>query len=100
MPRANLDKTRAAARAEWLLAIATEAAASEQLMRFQSELLPAARLSAEAAEYAFKHGALAVMDVLDARRIYRAIEMDAINAQSDLAKAQAMLNTIILELDK
>ncbi|MEB0138316.1 MULTISPECIES: TolC family protein [unclassified Undibacterium] len=98
--RDNLDKTRAAARADWLLAIETQAAASEQVMRFRSELLPAARLSAEAAEYAFKHGALAVMDVLDARRIYRATEMDAINAQSDLAKAQAMLNTTILELDK
>lgn len=96
----NLDKTIDAARSELQVAFETLAASKELTQRFQIDLLPAARQSAEAAEYAFKHGAIPVMDVLDARRTYRATEMDAINAQTEYAKAYAMLSISLEEWNK
>lgn len=96
----SLEKTKEAARNELVLLIESAQASKEMNARFQGELLSAARSSAEAAEFAFKNGALGVMDVLDARRTYRAIEMDAINAQADFAKVQAALRISIEEEEK
>ncbi|MEB0033295.1 TolC family protein, partial [Undibacterium sp. RTI2.1] len=96
----TLEKTKEAARNELVLLIESAQASKEMTARFQGELLSAARNSAEAAEFAFKNGALGVMDVLDARRTYRAIEMDAINAQADFAKVQATLRISIEEEEK
>ncbi|MDY7537454.1 TolC family protein [Undibacterium sp. 5I1] len=96
----SLEKTKEAARNELVLLIESAQASKEMTARFQGELLSAARNSAEAAEFAFKNGALGVMDVLDARRTYRAIEMDAINAQADFAKVQAALRISIEEEEK
>ena len=41
------------------------------------------------AEFAYKNGAIGVMDLLDARRTLRAIQIDAATAQADYAKALA-----------
>jgi cobalt-zinc-cadmium efflux system outer membrane protein len=63
--------------------------AYERLTQFEESILPAARKSADAAEFAFSHGALAIMDVLDVRRTYRLTQLDAVSARADYAKAAA-----------
>lgn len=85
------------------LRIAAEAGAELKLRRAELEVqaaraaryldtvLPTARRSAEATEFAFRHGAVGVLDVLDARRTLRAIESEALDAQADLARARAEL---------
>ena len=93
----NLNKTIDSARADFQVALATAKASQDQVNRFQHELIPAAKASAEAAEFAFKNGAIAVMDVLDARRTYKATESDAVNAQADFAKSITTLRLSIEE---
>lgn len=96
----NLAKTIDAARNELNLQLESLQTSKKLSTRFQNELLPAARKSAEATEFAFKNGAVPVMDVLDARRTYRSIELDAINAKADLAKASMTLHISLEELEK
>lgn len=62
-------------------------AASERAQHFDQDLLKEAAHALESAEFAYRHGALSVMDLLDARRTYRAIQMDAATAHADYAKA-------------
>lgn len=62
-------------------------AASERVQHFDQDLLKEAARALESAEFAYRHGALSVMDLLDARRTYRAIQMDAATAHADYAKA-------------
>lgn len=57
--------------------------------RFRSSLLDEARRAAEGAEFAYRHGAIGVTDLLDARRTYHAIRIEAATAQADYAKALA-----------
>lgn len=82
-----LDQVRAQARAEVLRAAGELAAARERLLRFESELLAEATRTATAAEFAFRNGAIGVMDLLDARRVLNSIQSDAANARADYAKA-------------
>ncbi|MFZ6813369.1 TolC family protein [Undibacterium sp. Rencai35W] len=86
-----LEKTKDAASNDIALIVETARTAQELLQRFQTDLLKAARYSADAAEFAFKNGATGVMDVLDARRTYRVTEIDAINAHAEFSKALAAL---------
>jgi cobalt-zinc-cadmium efflux system outer membrane protein len=85
----NLERTRALARSEIAKALSDVSAAAERLARFQDNLLAEATKSAESAEFAYKNGAIGVMDLLDARRTLRAIQLDAASAQADYAKALA-----------
>jgi len=85
----NLEKTRAIARSEISRAMADLAAAAERLARYQDTLLAEARKSADSAEFAYRNGSVGVMDLLDARRTLRAIQLDAASAQADYAKALA-----------
>lgn len=62
-----------------------------RVRRYQDTVLPSARRSADATELAFRHGAVGVIDVLDARRTLRAIEAEALSAQADYARARAEL---------
>ena len=82
-----LAQVRAQARAEVLRAAGELAAARERLVRFESELLAEAARTATAAEFAFRNGAIGVMDLLDARRVLNSIQSDAANARADHAKA-------------
>ena len=75
-------------------------AAAERTRRFQQELLTAARKSADAVEFGFKNGAIGVMDVLDARRTYRATQLDAVAAQADYAKSLAAWRAAVMEEDQ
>lgn len=95
--RQSLEKARSAARGELAGALHDLRASAERVLRFQQELLPAAKKSADAAEYAFKNGAIGVMDALDARRTYRATQLDAVAAQADYAKSLAAWRMTVLE---
>ncbi len=85
----NLARVRAQAFSEISRSYADLAAAQERVQRFQDELLANAQQAADAAEFAYKNGALGVMDLLDARRTLRATRIEAETAQADYAKAQA-----------
>jgi cobalt-zinc-cadmium efflux system outer membrane protein len=85
----NLERTRALARGEMAKALSDVIAAAERLARYQDSLLAEAKKSADSAEFAYKNGAIGVMDLLDARRTLRAIQIDAAAAQADHAKALA-----------
>jgi cobalt-zinc-cadmium efflux system outer membrane protein len=89
--RESLAKTRDSARTELFRILADRRSAAERLVRFEENILPAARKAAEGAEFAFLHGAIAIMDVLDVRRVYRLTQLDAVNARADFAKAAASL---------
>ena len=85
----NLERARAVARSEIAKALSDMTAAAERLTRYQDSLLAEAKKSADSAEFAYKNGAIGVMDLLDARRTLRAIQLDAASAQADYAKALA-----------
>lgn len=85
----NLEQARQQARADLLRSWSAARAAAERVRRCEDSLLPAARKSADAAEFGFRHGALGTMDVLDVRRAYRAAQLDAVAARADYAKADA-----------
>ena len=87
--RDALERVLGVARGEALRAASDLAAARERLMRFENELVKEAERAAAAAEFAFKNGAIGVMDLLDSRRILKAIQIDAANARGDHAKALA-----------
>lgn len=95
----TLARIREAARSD-IARLAEDARSSVQrLSRFDSQLLPAARRSTDAAEFAFKHGAIPVMDVLDVRRTYRTTLLDALAARAEHAKAALALATATLPED-
>lgn len=95
--RESLEKARSAARNDLQRALHDVQAGADRVRRFQQELLLAAEKSAAAAEYAFKNGAIGVMDVLDARRTYRATQLEAVAAQADYAKSLATWRATVLE---
>ncbi len=84
-----LERTLGQARSEAARAAGDLAAARERRARFEGELVKEAERTAAAAEFAFKNGAIGVMDLLDARRTLKAIQIDAANARADHAKALA-----------
>jgi cobalt-zinc-cadmium efflux system outer membrane protein len=85
----SLERTRAIARSEISRALADLAAAAERFARYRDYLLAEAKKSADSAEFAYRNGAIGVMDLLDARRTLRAVQLDAASAQADYAKALA-----------
>src|SRR5882762_1194168 len=84
-----LAKTRAVASIEVRRAASDLNAAAERLERYESSLLGAAGRSAQAAEFAFLRGATSVLEVLDARRTLRAVQLESVTARADYAKALA-----------
>ena len=85
----SLEKVRAQARAELARALSDLASAADRLTRYRDKLLADAKRSADATEFAYNNGAIGVMDLLDARRTLRAIQLDAAAAQADYARALA-----------
>ncbi|HSU65046.1 MAG TPA: TolC family protein [Burkholderiales bacterium] len=84
-----LERARAVAGIELRRAASDLNAAAERLERYESSLLGAAGRSAQAAEFAFLRGATSVLEVLDARRTLRAVQLEAVSARADYAKALA-----------
>jgi cobalt-zinc-cadmium efflux system outer membrane protein len=95
-----LDKVRAQARTEIARAFSDLQAAAERLQRYDESLLIEARRAADSAEFAYKNGAIGVMDLLDARRTLRAIQIDAASARNDHAKALAAWQAGVGRLDE
>lgn len=85
----NLRQSRLVAENDIFSARAALKNAADRVRRNRDELLKSAEKSARAAEFAYKNGAIGVMDVLDARRTLRSIRLDALAAQSDFSKALA-----------
>ena len=85
----SLRRLRAAASAELArtAALAQGAAGRRQLVITQLE--PAAEHVAAGAELAYRRGASSALELLDARRSLRAVRLERINADADLAKALA-----------
>ena len=79
-----------AANTEVFLTLHERQVAAERLARYESELMPAAIQSAAAAEFAFEHGAISIMDVLDVRRTLRQTQLDALDARVSFAKSSTV----------
>jgi outer membrane protein, heavy metal efflux system len=86
---ADLERMRALARADIARSRADLESAQERVQRYTDSLLKEAQKAADAAEYAYKRGAVGVTDLLDARRTLYATRLDAAAAQADYAKALA-----------
>ncbi|HYU70017.1 MAG TPA: TolC family protein [Burkholderiales bacterium] len=84
-----LDKVRAQARAELSRTLSDLQAAAERLRRYDESLSVEARKAADSVEFAYKNGAIGVMDLLDARRTLRTIQIDSAAARNDYSKALA-----------
>ena len=83
------ERVRQEAATEAGRARADLAAAADRLQRIESDTLPAAREVGTASEFAYKKGALNLTDLLDARRTLRIVELEAVAARADHAKARA-----------
>ena len=84
-----LDKVRAQARAELSRTLSDLQAAAERLRRYDESLLVEAKKAADSVEFAYKNGAIGVMDLLDARRTLRTIQIDSATSRNDYSKALA-----------
>lgn len=82
-------RARAVAETDIGNALAALRSAGERVRRNRDELLVAAEKASTAAEYAYRNGAVGVIDMLDARRTLRATRLDALTALADFSKALA-----------
>lgn len=87
--REVLDRSRAIATTEVRRAWSDLAAARDRVVRFDGSLLREATRAADAAEFAYRNGALGVIDLLDARRVLYATRVESVAAHADLARAIA-----------
>lgn len=81
------EQVRAAALAEMRSAKADLEAATDKNRRFDQSILAEAQKASDAAEFAYQHGAMDVMDLLDARRILRALQLESASVKADYAKS-------------
>lgn len=87
--RETLEQVRGQARAERLRAASDLRSALEQERRFEGGLLGEAERAAQAAEFAYQRGAIGLVDLLDARRTLRAVQVEAVDVQAGYAKSLA-----------
>jgi cobalt-zinc-cadmium efflux system outer membrane protein len=92
-----LERARAVARAELAQAASALRAASERRQRQESTLLPEARKSAEYAAFAYRNGAIGVLELLDAQRTLAALQFEAAASRADYAKALAAWRAAALQ---
>lgn len=85
----ELERTRRQAAGE--LARLTEdlRASAARLQSFEADIVPRARRVAQMSELAYGRGALALVDLIDARRTLRSVLLDQIAARADHARALA-----------
>ncbi|WP_188658833.1 TolC family protein [Sphingomonas metalli] len=88
---AQARKSLAVAVAEIETARRQLAQASDRLTLIEGTQLPAARRASDIAEFAYGHGAMTLLDVLDARRSLKAVELSVIDARAAQAQAIARL---------
>lgn len=89
MARDGLEQVRGLAQSEIFKARTDLEAAIERGRRFEDSLLAEAERSSRAAEFAFGQGAMGVMDLLDARRTLKLIQIESATSRADYAKALA-----------
>lgn len=87
--RLQLEQLQAQVGGEVAVARSALLAARDRLRRIEDGLLADARRVAEAAEFAYRRGAMGLLDLLDARRTQRQVEAEALNARADYARAWA-----------
>ncbi|MGZ5764552.1 MAG: TolC family protein [Usitatibacter sp.] len=87
--RAALERLVVQARADAEAAEEEWRAARERREQVESEVRPVAGDVARAAEFAYARGATGVLDLLDARRSLKAVELDEVQARAEAAKAWA-----------
>lgn len=63
--------------------------AQERETRLRDQALPVAVRTAETAEFAFQRGAASVLEVLDAQRTLRSVQIEVLNARADRLRAAA-----------
>lgn len=85
----SLEQVRAQALTEVRATRSDLDAATDRLARYRSDLLEKAGKSASAAEFAYSRGAISLLDLLDARRTLKAVQLEAANAHFDYALALA-----------
>ncbi len=85
--RLTYEQQRALATGQVGQARSTLLVARDRLLRLQSGLLADAERVAKAAELAYGKGAMGLMDLLDARRTLRQVQIEAATARADYAKA-------------
>ncbi len=93
----DYERLKAQAYTEITQARAVLEAARERALRYRGDILALARKAADAAEFAYRHGAVGVMDLLDARRTLKSTLLDAEVAQADYAKAAAAWESAVME---
>jgi cobalt-zinc-cadmium efflux system outer membrane protein len=91
-----LERVKAIASTELRRAASDLNAAAERVARYEGSLLDAAGRSAQAAEFAFQRGAVSVLEVLDARRTLRAVQLESVAARADYAKALAAWRSSVM----
>ena len=84
------EQARATAISDMSRAHADLSASLEKVRRFDEQMLTEAQKSANATEFAYQHGAIGVNDLLDSRRVLRALQLDAVSAHADYAKSLAV----------
>ncbi len=82
-----LRKVRDNAATEWARAEGQARAADDRRRLVVEQLEPAAEKVAAGAELAYRRGASTALELLDARRSLRAVRLERINADAELAKA-------------
>lgn len=87
--RVQYERTLALARGDVDQARSVLTSAEERRRRLETGLLADAEKVAKAAEFAYKKGAMGVMDLLDARRTLRQVQIEAATARAEHAKALA-----------
>ena len=87
--RQQYDQLLAKTREQVAQARSTLLAARDRARRLEDGLLADARRVAQAAEFAYGKGAMGLMDLLDARRTLRQIEIEAAGARAAYAKARS-----------
>ena len=85
--RETLEQVRGQARAERLRTASDLRSALEQGRRFEGGLLSEAERGSQANEFAYERGAIGLVDLLDARRTLRAVQVEAIDARAGYAKS-------------
>jgi cobalt-zinc-cadmium efflux system outer membrane protein len=93
----GLERARAVAQSELAQAASDLRAARERRMRQESTLLPEAKRSADYAAYAYRNGAIGVLELLDAQRTLAALQFEAATARADYAKALAAWRAAALQ---
>jgi len=89
--RLNLDRVRGSARAEADRAIAQFNSARAQLVRFEGQIGPDAQWAVDAAEFAYRRGAIPLTDLLDARRQFYGTQRQLLESRTNFAVARAAL---------